>query len=249
MKNIVILTAVMIVVASVNAFSQVGSAELANRKGLEEFNKKAYEPAARLFEQAIALKPGYASAYYNLGTAYFYLGRTRSSIDALTRAIKLNPNAAASRNQLGVVYLESGDTAAAIAEFEAAIRVRPDHPSAFYNLGCALIRSNDFASAVKTLERAKSLDPEDPEIRFNLAYALSREKRLNDAILEMETAVKLKPTDAELNLFLGHLFILKKDRGGATEQYAKLKTLDASRADRLYEALNRGRVISVSYPR
>ena len=42
---------------------------------MAEFNKGAYESSIPFFERAIALKPDYATAHYNLGTTNFYLKR------------------------------------------------------------------------------------------------------------------------------------------------------------------------------
>jgi tetratricopeptide (TPR) repeat protein len=240
------LMAILIFAALSAAVPAHHTAEHLNKQGLDEFNKQSYEAAVRYFERAISMKADYASAYYNLGTAYFYLRRFAPSFDALREAIKLNPASAASHNQLGVVYLESGDGTLAVAAFKEAIRLRPDNASALYNLGCAYIRSKDFGAAAELLERARRLDPSNAEIRLNLAYALSREKRLPEAIAEMETAVNLNPADAELQLFLGNLFILKYERARAADQYAKLKRLDTARARQLYEAIHRGQVITVS---
>jgi protein involved in temperature-dependent protein secretion len=67
-----------------------------------------------------------------------------------------------------------------------------------------------------------------------------------DAIVELETAVDLKPKDAELQFYLGRLYLLAKDRGRANDQYAKLKSLDAILAQKLYEFMAGGRTITVS---
>jgi tetratricopeptide (TPR) repeat protein len=75
------------------------------------------------------MKPGYASAHYNLGTSYFYLRRFEPAIASLQRAGKLDPASATTVNQLGAVYLESGDEARALEAFKEAIKLKPDYSS------------------------------------------------------------------------------------------------------------------------
>ena len=145
MKVIIILAA-MIAVSTVGIGAQE-TAESQNKLGLEEFHKQNYEAAARLFEQAVTMKPDYASAYYNLGTAYFHLRSFEQSIEALRQSTKLEPASATNQNQLGVVYLEAGDPSRAVAEFREAIRRKPDYASAFYNVGCVHIRHEVRARA------------------------------------------------------------------------------------------------------
>jgi len=245
MKKIILLT-ISIAISLSSSIHGQDTAESANRRGLDELNKQDYQTAAGLFEQAIALKPDYASAHFNLGTAYFYLRRTQPAIDALQRATKLDPSSASSHNQLGAVYLESGDNARAIGAFKEAAWLSPGYASALYNLGCAYIRVGDFKSAVGSLELAGKADPRNAEIRLNLAYALSREKRVPEAIAEMEAAVNLSPADADLRLGLGNLFVLANDRTRAAEQYKRLREMDPIAAQKLYDAIHGGRIVTVA---
>jgi len=245
MKKIILLT-ISIAISFTSSIYGQDTAESANRRGLDELNKQDYQTAAGLFEKAVELQPDYASAHFNLGTTYFYLHRTGQSLDALRTAAKLDPSSASIHNQLGAVYLESGDNTRAIAAFREATRLSLSYASALYNLGCAYIRVGDFKSAVGSLELAEKVEPRNAEIRLNLAYALSREKRVPEAIAEMEAAVNLSPADAGLRLGLGNLFVLANDRTRAAEQYKRLREMDPIAAQKLYDAIHGGRIVTAA---
>lgn len=248
MKKIIFLSISIAISLTSSLFGQ-SVAESANRQGLAELDRQDYQTASAHFERAVAIKPDYASAHYNLGTTYFYLHRVGPAIDSLRNAAKLDPASPSIHNQLGAVYLESGDTTRAISEFKEAVRLAPDYASANYNLGCAYIRVNDFKSAANSLAKARKSDSGNAEIRLNLAYALSREKRMAEAIAEMQMAVNLSPADGELRLSLGNLFVLVKDFDHAAEQYTKLREIDPIAARRLYDAIHGGRIVTVAETR
>ena len=69
---------------------------------------------------------------------------------------------------------------------------------------------------------------------------------MKEAIVEMKRAVTLSPGDAEIRLGLGNLFVLARDRTRAAEQYAVLRRTDPVAAQKLYDAIYRGRIVTVA---
>lgn len=62
-----------------------------NALGGTYLNEGRYDLAIKAFDQAIAIEPGYARAYFNKGQALAKLGRHSEAIDAYNRAIELDP--------------------------------------------------------------------------------------------------------------------------------------------------------------
>jgi Flp pilus assembly protein TadD len=54
------------------------------------------------FQEAIRLKPDYAEAYNNLGTALAAKGRLEEAIGRFQEAVRLKPDYAEARNNLGL---------------------------------------------------------------------------------------------------------------------------------------------------
>lgn len=69
------------------------------------------EEAISEYDEAIRLNPEYAYAYYNRGTAYYYLGQLERGIQDYDEAIRLNPeDALAYANRAQVYTLLNRDT-------------------------------------------------------------------------------------------------------------------------------------------
>lgn len=62
-----------------------------NAQGVGLINEGKYEAAIVLLNQAIRMRPDFATAYYNLGTAYYFLDQSENAVTALEKAIKLSP--------------------------------------------------------------------------------------------------------------------------------------------------------------
>ena len=65
------------------------------------------------FNRAVALKPDYANAYYNLGLSLFNQGQLEAAVSPLQQAVTLNPKLAEANYQLGVALLNLGRAAEA----------------------------------------------------------------------------------------------------------------------------------------
>jgi Flp pilus assembly protein TadD len=61
------------------------------------------DEAIRQFQEAIRLKPGYAEAHNNLGTAFYQQGRAGEAIREFQEALRLKPDYADARKNLDAV--------------------------------------------------------------------------------------------------------------------------------------------------
>jgi Flp pilus assembly protein TadD len=219
------LTFLLIFFAAAFAQDALLSAGDLNRLGVTEIQGGNFARGIQLLEEAAKRDATNGKIYYNLGTAYFHLGKLEKARSALTRSAELRPRSAAVLNQLGVVEMEQGDNAAALQSLRWAVDEQPDNMTALYNLGCLYIRIKEFDLAVDVLERAKSRDSRNPEIRINLAFAYGRLSQVSKAIDETQATLELSPDDKDARQMLVILYLLDNER---TEALKELKRLERS---------------------
>jgi len=134
---------------------------------VHELGKVLQFDAIAQFEAALKLRPGYAEAHNNLGTALSQIpGRLPEAIPHFEAALKSNPDSAEMHVNLGNALSEiPGRLPDAIENLSAAVRIRPDFAEAHYLLGVALARTPGRANeALAQLEEAQRLQP-DPKLQ------------------------------------------------------------------------------------
>jgi tetratricopeptide (TPR) repeat protein len=85
-------------------------------------------------QAAVKATPNVASAWLNLGAAYFQLGQTAPSIDALQHGLTIEPTNIYAHNYLGCAFLRNGRIESAAKEFQKAIAQEETFAEAHYNL-------------------------------------------------------------------------------------------------------------------
>ncbi len=134
-------------------------AQIAYDRANQLLDEGKTEEAIRLFRQAIRLKPDFADAYYELGSALELQGKWQEAIVELSEAVRLRPDDDEAHYNLGHAFLEQGDLDASIRELCAAIRLRPDFANSHVNLGRALDRKKQHEKAVAAYRKALRLAP------------------------------------------------------------------------------------------
>ena len=89
--------------------------------------------AINFFEQAIKINSDYAEAYYNLGIAYYDLGRYQDAIDAYKQAVRIKPDDDEAHCNLGRAYLAIGDKNSALAELNILKSLNSKFANKFLN--------------------------------------------------------------------------------------------------------------------
>ena len=132
------------------------------------FAISAYEGAKTLYEQAVAVDPGFALAHARLSITLVLLYRFRGPSDYLTR------------------WAES--------EAREALRLSPDLGESHLAAGLYEYRVNrNLTGALRELETARRLLPNDPEPEFTIAFIHRRQGRWKQALAEQERVLARDP--------------------------------------------------------
>jgi tetratricopeptide (TPR) repeat protein len=149
-----------------------------NRNGLENFDNKRIESAKADFERAIAMRPNYGEAYYNLGWLYEELNDLDKAKAQYEVAVQSDPQ-----------------------RFDSAIT----YVKALNNLGRLYVIKKEYGTAVRLLsqgvERAGAINIQDKaegrddyyNLLKNLGWARLMQERYEDAEAKLATAIKVNP--------------------------------------------------------
>ena len=120
----------------------------------------AYEAAAQLFRESIAIHPT-AEAHTFLGWSISMLGRYDEAINECRKAIPLDPDFGNPYNDIGVYLIELGRADEAVPWLEKAMRANRYCCYQFphFNLGRVLMQQGRVDEAKRSFERALSHDP------------------------------------------------------------------------------------------
>lgn len=143
-----------------------------NALGIVHLHRESYEIAESALEQAIALDPAYAEAYYNLGTLYSGMSKDPDrALQYYEKTLALDPAFAKAYFGSGWVYLnDKHDSRKALEMFRKAVELTPDHAEAQFGLGMTYAALGDRAAALKPLSLLRSMNRE--ELAASLEQAL-----------------------------------------------------------------------------
>ncbi|MBD2182846.1 tetratricopeptide repeat protein [Planktothrix sp. FACHB-1355] len=185
------------------------SAETLNDLGTAVGKQGKWEEAIGYYKRAVALKPNYPLAHFNLGTALKQQGQIEEAIVHLQSTIDLKPDYAEAYNQLGNAFLEQEKFSQALLQYRKVLQLVPDSARAYFNIGSALAQQDNFEQAIVQFQKAIELQPDLAEAYYNIGMSVQRQSqqqgRLNAekfkyAIDTLKKAIKINP-----DLLLSHL--------------------------------------------
>ena len=157
----------------------------------------AWEQSVVLYQQALAIDPGYVAAWEGLAAMY---------CDQIGWGLRLS-------NEGGSLVREAAGRALAID---------PDYAKAHARLSwIASVQDGDLAAAVRHCERALELDPADLDILGFAAALITNLGRLDDAMALREYVVARDPVNAKSVRYLGNTYLWA---GRADEAIASFST-------------------------
>jgi tetratricopeptide (TPR) repeat protein len=163
------------------------------KNGIDLYQKKDYEGAARAFKGALSMAPSSSfskDAAKYLAMAQLNLGETDQAIDAYKTSIKLHPDLAEPHVDLAKLYFSESRYKEAEIEYAAAVRIDPSSAN-HYSLGQAYLVQDRYAEAEAEFQEVRRLEPKSPYSAYGLGLAYSRQGRYEKAIDLFEASIKL----------------------------------------------------------
>ncbi|MBA3962160.1 MAG: tetratricopeptide repeat protein [Chthoniobacterales bacterium] len=181
------------------------------------------------FEQAIALDPTYAMAYFGLADAYRTLsinGDSRPN-DALSKAkaaaskaIELDQTLAEPHVTLAFIHVWfDWDWTGAEAEAKRAIELSPNLSFAYAAHSQLLTALGHHPEAVSEATRARQLDPVSPIINTLEGLAFFYADRYDESAASLQRALELNPNLWIAHLIRGKVHLQKEDYPGAIAEF------------------------------
>jgi TolB-like protein/Flp pilus assembly protein TadD len=179
------------------------------------------EQSVSLFQRALAIEPGYADAWSDLGVIYRRLGLLQPGREAIEHALAIDPGHAASWSRAGwLAERVDNDLPEAARLMQRAVDLNADDPTVMQNSAYLLWVLGRTDQSILMLERLSVLDPLHPDIQTTLGFAYRVRNRLDESMESFQTALRLSPDKIHDHLGLGWTFLA---RGAPMEALASIE--------------------------
>jgi Flp pilus assembly protein TadD len=173
-----------------------------HNEALAHIEAGEYQPAIRLYQQAMKLTPQYSYLPYNLGLVYQRLNRRSDAEASYRKAIALAPAAAEAYNALGTLKAAEGKSSDAERLYRDALTRQPDSKQARHNL--ALLLAADKNRRAEAIQLWRQNLPYLPS-QISLAETLADSGDRAGAIDQYREIVNQRPAYVAARLALARL--------------------------------------------
>ncbi|MGH9378881.1 MAG: tetratricopeptide repeat protein [Terriglobia bacterium] len=130
--------------------------------------KKDFQGAAQVYEQALKIEPDSFEVLNNLGVIYARLGEYPQAANAYERALRLKPGSFPLLVNLGLAYFKGREFGKAIKPLAQAVALEPDNFQAEALLGMSYYWARDFTAASAELEKLIAAKPGNQALQYLL---------------------------------------------------------------------------------
>jgi tetratricopeptide (TPR) repeat protein len=195
------------------------------------------EEARKLYEEALAINPGYVLIHINLARAYVAQMEYHKAVAILQEGLRRNPIYFQLYNNLGVVQNMLGDYRAAVDTLERATHIESENATVYFNLGIAYDRLDRLDEAIANFRRSAALQAGDPVTHFNLGLALYRKGDRQPALQAFLVAMRLNPKHAGTVFNAGMIYLDLGDLRSAHNLALQLQQLNPALANQLNDRI------------
>lgn len=222
-----------------------GLEQLANQalsSGIDKYQQKDYEGAAKDFKRAFGLSPysdfAYEATQYG-SMAYQALGETEKAIQVYKQAIQVNNTDDRLYLDIGNLYFGEERYGEAIEAYENALRLYDDSSNRF-SLGQAYLKTGRYQDAenqfYKIVQRG-GLDSRNGY--FGLGQTYKAQKKYNKAIAQFERAISKDNDFFSAYTEMGYTYADMGEIEKAEQVQRDLEKRDAQAADTLSRYINK----------
>lgn len=183
--------------------------------------------------RALATRPDYTAARYNLGTAYLVERDFEQAEQAFLDVVSRTPEHAGAWGNLGTVAQKRAETFAARAHYQRAMCLAPDRTRPIVNAVSILKAVPDFDGAIRLARAGFAVEPLSPLVlgALGMAYQAKRDDRAEPML---RRAIISAPDEAPLYLDLGLAQKANNNSNGAESSFRRAQSI----------APNEGRVLA-----
>jgi len=200
---------------------------------INQINPQSNALAKQLAEEAVALDPEYAWAYYALARVYtldVWLGTSKSpkqsiakAMESLQKALALDDTFAAGYSRLGFLYSMTRQYDKSIAEAEKGVALSPNSAGAHLYLGKTLFFAGRVEESIPEYKLAIRLNPIPPNLYlWSLGLSYAYMGQYEEAITWCEKAVRQEPNDLLARMMMTVVYSLSGRDEEARVQAAEI---------------------------
>jgi TolB-like protein/lipoprotein NlpI len=198
------------------------------------------EQSNALYEQALAIEPGYAAAWHGLSVNYGNQTATEGLLpfaegsalarEAAERALAIDPDNADAHARLGWITMAfDNDPAQAARHLERALQLDPANTDAIQSAAALLQTLGRLDEAIALIEYVTARDPVRPAGHYNLGIYYIYAGRWDAAIASLRTALRLSSDLIGAHCYIGTALLFQ----GNTEAALVEMTQESFEAYRL----------------
>jgi tetratricopeptide (TPR) repeat protein len=191
--------------------------------------KEDFDRALADANEAVALDPGSAKAFFRRGDIYKATDHVDSALQDFNTAIQLDPNVPVYFIDRSNVYLDKRDYANALSDIAEALRLDPsDAGEAILNRCNILAHKGDFDAALADCQKGLQQHPDDPYAVGGLGFVYYKMGKYDEAIASYTSALGFSDLDSYDKAYLLYgrgLAKLKKDDKSGEADLAEAKGL------------------------
>ena len=121
-----------------------------------------WQSAVDAYERVVAIDPGYAAAWNNLGLLEHRMGHYARAGEHYRKALAADESCCQAAFNLGSLHEDLGDFASAIGWYRRALELEPDYADAHFNLAGVLAKTERTEAAALHWRRYLELDTGSP---------------------------------------------------------------------------------------
>lgn len=242
LRPLLLSVVLLFVSASSQVTAQTGSATAAAYldQGTKYRETDDFPRAIAALRKAISLDPSLTAAHFQLGVAYYQAHQYQNALAALQQANRLEPHDPDQLFWLGATFYQLKQYPDALPVFQEAVRLNRTNADNWHWLGETYMNGfGQYDKAVVAFVESRGLDPTDAKNHNELGLAYDHLQQYEKALAEFKEAARLKPAEPlyQSNLGIAYMRLNRKDE--AQQIYRKLATLDKTKAQALYEMINK----------
>ena len=184
------------------------------------------EEAIARYQQALAIRPGYAEVHNNLAKVFFDQGKLGESTAHCLAALETRPQYAEAHNNLASILLQQGKIDEALAHSRQALEIAPHYAEAHNNLANVLYQQGKIDEAIAHYRQALQTDPPRATPFNNLGVVLFRQGRVDEAMAHFRKAIDIDPRLPQPHYWLGCVLQQQGKSEEALGQYQKTLAID-----------------------